>query len=854
MVRAGADFSGLYKEIKNSQKQMANFQKGISKNMSSFKNAISGALKIAAATFAMLGAGKVMKDALAVADYQAQQETKLATVMKQRMNATQGVIDSIKKLTAEQQSLGVIGDEAQLAGAQQLSTFLRTSDALKTLIPAMNNLAAQQKGVNATGEDLQSIANMMGKAMDGNATALRRVGISFSAAEEKILKYGNEQQRAAVLAKIIENNVGKMNIALASTPAGRMQQLRNSFGDLKETIGQAIMPLRNAFVPILTSAIQRLTVLAQAAQRTFAHIGALISSIFGSKQQQMQTDTKPLQAQSKALQGIADGYEDAGEAAKKASKGVQGFDEVHTIEDSDSSGTGAAGASAAVPALGEIQAFAPEIDASGVEQFGQKVEETAAKIKDALQPAAQAFEMLKKPVKELVDNIGQGLKWFYDKILQPFASWTISELMPAFFRLLAKAIELLNQAISILKPYGQWLWDKFLAPIASWTGGVIVEVLNRIADALGRVSDWIKNNQGFVENMIIVLGSFAAAWGLVTLALAAWNVVVGIWNILGAVSTAVTTAFGVAVNFLMSPITLVILAIGALIAVIILLIKHWDEVKAFALAVWGAIKAGWQAAAEWFNTNVVQPIATFFTSLWEGIKKAATGAWDWVKKTWQAVSAWFSTKVIQPVSNFFTGLWNEIKTAASSAWEGVKRVWQTVSAWFDKNVIQPVLGVFGNLKNGITNIWSGIWSGIKGVINSIIDGINGMINGLNSVKFSIPDWVPVLGGKSFGISIPNMPKLARGGIVDRPTVAMLGEQEPEAVVPLENTSFVDKLAAAVGNAVLQAMQVSSSGAQTANSAELVLQLDGVTLGRVALNNIDKELLRLGRKPLAIQTY
>ena len=85
---------------------------------------------------------------------------------------------------------GVIGDEVQLAGAQQLSTFLNTSDALSTLVPAMNNLAVQQNGVNVSSQDAINIGNMMGKVMQGQVGALTRVGVTFTEAQEKVLKYG----------------------------------------------------------------------------------------------------------------------------------------------------------------------------------------------------------------------------------------------------------------------------------------------------------------------------------------------------------------------------------------------------------------------------------------------------------------------------------------------------------------------------------------------------------------------------------------------------------------------------------------------------------------------------------------
>lgn len=190
----------------------------------------------------------VVSDMTAAYATQMSAETKLETVMRQRMGATDAEIESVKRLASAQQDLGVIGDEVQLAGAQQLSTFLGQKDSIDTLLPAMNNLLAQQKGLSATGGDAVNVANLMGKAMQGQTGALRRVGITFDAAQEKVLKYGTESQRAAMLATVITQNVGEMNSALAQTDAGRQQQLANTMGDYKEKIGAAVQ----AYQPFLT--------------------------------------------------------------------------------------------------------------------------------------------------------------------------------------------------------------------------------------------------------------------------------------------------------------------------------------------------------------------------------------------------------------------------------------------------------------------------------------------------------------------------------------------------------------------------------------------------------------------------
>lgn len=216
--------------------------------------ALGGMLKGGLVVGAVMGAVSAMREFSAEAqqayEIQNMAETKLGVIMRQRMGASDDQIDAVKKLASEQQKIGVIGDEVQLAGGQQLGTFLNKTESLKTLLPAMNNLLAQQKGVNATDQDAVGIGNLMGKVMQGQTSALRRVGVSFSEAEEKVLQYGNEQERAAMLAQVIKNNVGEMNKELAKTDAGKLKQDSNDDGDRAERFGEQILKMKVALLPL----------------------------------------------------------------------------------------------------------------------------------------------------------------------------------------------------------------------------------------------------------------------------------------------------------------------------------------------------------------------------------------------------------------------------------------------------------------------------------------------------------------------------------------------------------------------------------------------------------------------------
>lgn len=237
------NFKTVYddKGIKSATMSLSDLEK-VAKNVQ--KSADAAGAKMAASWSVMAeGFGRVndMIQSLAASYANAElNATRLEVIMRQRMKSTDAEISSIKKLTSAQADLGIISAGVQRAGAQQLATFLYQKSSLEVLIPAMNNLVAQQRGFSAEAGDAVNVANLMGKAMMGMTSALRRVGITFTEAQEAAIKNGNEQERAAMLAQIITDNVGEMNAALAKTDAGKQKQLANEMGALKAKIGSLV--------------------------------------------------------------------------------------------------------------------------------------------------------------------------------------------------------------------------------------------------------------------------------------------------------------------------------------------------------------------------------------------------------------------------------------------------------------------------------------------------------------------------------------------------------------------------------------------------------------------------------------
>ena len=315
----------------------------------------------------------------------------------------------------------------------------------------------------------------------------------------------------------------------------------------------------------------------------------------------------------------ADSAEDLVESTKKTKRELAGFDELNILggkEDAEDGTSGMLSVSKPVDVSVEAINMGGDVENNISPILRAVVDETMSLLEPIrninFAPAIDAIQGLGDSFASFGASVLDALEWAWFNLLVPLAEWTIEDAAPASISAISGALDLLNAIIKSLKPLGEWLWKTFLVPMAKWTGGAIIEILQGITYGLTAVSDWINNNQALVEGLIIVVGSFAAAWQLV-------NGAITIWIGLSGIATAATTALGAAVSFLTSPIGIVVVAIGALIAVIALLVKNWDAVKEMACKVWDGIKSVWKSVATWFKSKVIDPISNFFKSMVNGV-------------------------------------------------------------------------------------------------------------------------------------------------------------------------------------------------------------------------------------------
>lgn len=248
-----------------------------------------------------------------------------------------------------------------------------------------------------------------------------------------------------------------------------------------------------------------------------------------------------------------------------------------------------------------------------------------------------------------------------------------------------------------------------------------------------------------------------------------------------------------------------------------ILVKLWDEHGASLVQNIGeALKKAQDLFQKlWDNVinPIIKPFLEMFSNLWndhlkdtvEKIGNFIMKAVDFAMKLYnnfiQPILMW----LIDKLSPAFTTIGSIISNVFGTVFGVISDVIGGIVDVFS-GLIDFIEGIFtGNWEqcwNGIVSIFDGIFSAISSIakfpINLLIDLLNGFISGINAIK--IPDWVPAVGGR--GIDIPYIPKLAKGGIVDNPTVAMIGEAGKEAIVPLEhNTQGLDKLAEILGDKI-----------------------------------------------------
>ncbi|WP_291649942.1 hypothetical protein [Clostridium sp.] len=642
------------------------------------------------------------------------------------------------------------------------------------------------------------------------------------------------------------------------------QQFATSLAQIKTNLMVAFTPIYNAILPAINALMSALATLT-------TYIASFVSALFGKTYQQSVQATQGLIDAKSAMGAYGESAKKAGKDAKDA-LGLAGFDEINALNSQKDSGDSGGD----IPTL-----VAPPLDVSPVDRA---MSELAEKVKKVFATIFQPFKnawakdgaSVISEIKKSIDATKNTFKNLYKVLESPPVQLFIENITRI-------GLSLIKLASSIYR--------EFILPVLNWFIGLLpkaAEGFNPILDAVRRFIDYLSSNGELIRWIISLIFGIVAGFKtlLILVEVVEWIVKVkevfaGLWALLMA-----------------NPIILIIAGIIALIVAFTSLYASSETFRNKVNEIAGAIKEFLAPAFEFLKEKALQvwndalvPFGKFLLDLWKTVLEPLTkiigdvlvmafkAVMDIVKSLWENVlkplvnfivdtfikaiqgiidiyNAW--KPAVQIIIDILIFLWNNVLKPLVSFiinvfLDSFRNTFKTIGSLIDNlkrilgGIIDFVAGVFtgdwSRAWNGVKNIFGGIMGGlgalIKSPLNAVISLVNSAIGGINSISVDIPDWVPKFGGSHFGLSIPKIPMLAKGGLIDSPTLAMIGEtHKKEAVVPLEGDTkalslIADKLMERLGG-----MNISNSN-NSFGDGDLILQIDGSVIGKVALKQLRK---------------
>ena len=758
--------------------------KNVGAGLDRIKGVLGSVASVAGIAFSTAGLISFAKASQEAYKVQLEAETKLETILGRNLDATEEQIKATKEWASALQKVGVIGDEIQLSGLQELSTYIENADSLKKMNEVLNDMLAQQYGLNATAESAVTISTMLGKVLEGQTSALSRYGYSFTDAQEQLLKYGTEEQRVATLAEVVEASVGGMNEALAKTPAGRIKQLSNSFGDVKERIGEAFTNLEYMLLPALEHLVSMLAKAADYAVK----LTETLAATFGIELHNTTAVTGAISDSIEEQEALTDAVEDT---AKAQDSYLAGFDKITKLGDDTAdkpNKTEETVAETIIPELsdgallksaektadkvqeifqGLLDVLAPLQTAW--EKYGDSIEEHLSNnfnnignhIRNMInattewaseldwEPLLNSFDGLLQALEPITEDIGAGLEWLWVNVLLPFGKWTIEEAAPKSIDVLSGALDALGAIIDAVKPGLEEFWNDVLKPLLDKAGEITIEGLEKLSDWLHDLADWIRehpNISGFITELGIAIGILYAAISS------------------GAVSSA--AKFITALGAIDVTVWVVIAGILSWIYVITELSDNWEDI----CDVFEESGGVWEFLTGWIE-YATDDIEDFFSTteageawleFWEGVGEAIYDGIQWWGDTFEgfgeriydltyALGKFLGQRFKQaysdviapfkPMVEWFKEKWKLIKdiyNAASpyfkekfkAAYENVKTAFSSIGSFFS-DMANKVKAPFLSIANWFKETFSEAWQNVLNVFSkggTVFEGIQAGID------------------------------------------------------------------------------------------------------------------------------
>ena len=414
-------------------------------------------------------------------------------------------------------------------------------------------------------------------------------------------------------------------------------------------------------------------------------------------------------------------------------------------------------------------------------------------------------------IQPIIEKLGQGFSDTIDKHISPMIK-KILEMAESF----QEMSQVINAYVGPTIGFIVEQLTRVLAPAIEYIGEVWRVLSNTISDVLGGIADFLK-------------GVFDIITGILT-------------SDMGKIFDGFTETGDAIMNILSTILT------GLLDLTVAVLKYLWDTIVAIFQGIWDGIVAIFTPLGEWFSerwndiTTVLADVAKWFGDMFQK-------AWNALTNVFSSIGTWFGERwndVTTALANVATWFGNIFKTA----FEAVKNAFSTIGSFFS-GVWTTVKNIFVNAGQMVGSAVGGAFksavNAVLGTIENVVNGFIGMINGVLDAIRGLPGlgWVGSVGYVS-------LPRLARGGIVDSPTVAMIGEAGKEVVMPLENTGFLQTMGRIVGGAVVNALGggLPQSGGFSGNG-DIVIQIGGHEFGRVAIQEINREQERAGQVLLNI---
>ena len=552
----------------------------------------------------------------------------------------------------------------------------------------------------------------------------------------------------------------------AHTWANQTKILKQQFETLKGTIGAGFI---NALMPV----VKLLNVLIKRIQVAAEYFKAFTRLIFGDAEVSSQGGVA-VETMTDNLGDVEDGFGDVGKAAKKAAQDVKKslapFDQLNILADKTSKSTEELADELDIGNVGNVGVDFGKIDDKEIDI---KINTSAFdKFKDQLQQIQSRLKSIfGPPLQQAVDNATPILQKWKEALLETFSdfatlgepikNWMINDLAPVMQESLTLIAEIFTWFIesSLIKfntfreaifPIIEWFAVDGLSLLTSFSSGAI-DVFSTLFDVAKTIYTDLWEN---VVDPILKLISQITVDTLEKIK-EFWDKYGG--RIIGGITTALdklkeiwTTFFD---SFLKPFIDKALNMLSTL----------WDEhLKGLVEEVLNFVGKLITAALDILNEFVLPLVHDIVEVLAPAVKEAFDFIIDVIGSALGGIID-AATGIIEAlggvidfIAGVFTGDWER-------AWEGIKTIFE--------GIFDAVTGIF------------------KGAINILIDAMNFLIRSMNKISFDVPDWVPGIGGKNFGFNIPEIPKLAKGGLAFGPTLAMVGDNpnasiDPEVIMPI----------------------------------------------------------------------